>query len=288
VGVYGQDWASYQTAAPDTSGLAFVFVKVTEGVSYVNPEWVAQRDHAKAAGLVWGGYHYPHMANSVQVEADYFLGQVDWRPGDLIVLDWEGYDTANTAVSRAAQAVYKDAWLKYVKARMPHNPVGLYANVDYWRNVDTTSFYGDFLWIATSGRAAGDPGIQADWLFHQYGGGGTDLDYCRLGSVGELRSWAMSFASGSVPEEGDMLDQDTINSWNSMIWGLKHTCEAVQAQVAAQGAAIETLAGLVSAQHEGVDTAQVVAAVQAAIAAAVVKVDVSVAGGPAAAGPVSC
>lgn len=283
--IYGQDWASYQTAAPDTAGLSFAFVKVTEGLSYVNPEWTAQRDHAKAAGLVWGGYHYPHMGNSVQAEADFFLGQVDWQPGDLVVLDWEGYDAANKAVPRAAQAAYKDAWLKYVKQRLPHNPVGMYANVDYWRNVDTSGFYGDFLWIATAGRAAGDPGIQADWLFHQYSDSPVDSDYCRLGSVAELRSWALSFAPGYVPEEGDMLDQQTIDSWNSMIWGLKHTCEAtqsqvssLQAQVAAQQAAITTLAGLVSAQHAGVDTAQVVAAVQAAISAAVVKVQVDVTG----------
>ncbi|MFE6489437.1 GH25 family lysozyme, partial [Streptomyces sp. NPDC057757] len=75
MGIYGQDWASYQSAQPDTGGLAFVFTKITEGTGYINPRWVAQRDHAKANGLVWGGYHYPHMGNSPQAEADYFLAQ---------------------------------------------------------------------------------------------------------------------------------------------------------------------------------------------------------------------
>ncbi|MFH8380629.1 glycoside hydrolase family 25 protein [Kitasatospora sp. NPDC018058] len=199
MGIYGQDWASYQDAQPDTSGLSFVFTKITEGTSYINPRWVAQRDHAKASGLVWGGYHYPHMANSPQAEADYFLAQVNWRPGDLIVLDWEGYDPANQDVSRSAQLAYKEAWLRYVKSRMPNNPVGMYANVDYWKKVDTTGFYGDFLWIATVGRSAGDPGIQAPWLFHQYSDQPLDSDYCHLGSVGELRAWALSFA-GSAPD----------------------------------------------------------------------------------------
>ncbi|MET8624528.1 glycoside hydrolase family 25 protein [Kitasatospora sp. NPDC004669] len=199
MGIYGQDWASYQDSQPDTSGLSFVFTKVTEGTGYINPRWVAQRDHAKANGLVWGGYHYPHMANSPQAEADYFLSQVAWQPGDLIVLDWEGYDQANQNVSRADQAAYKEAWLRYVKQRMPNTPVGMYCNTDYWRNVDKTSYAGDFLWIATAGRAAGDPGIQANWLFHQYSDQPVDSDYCHHGSVDELRAWASSFASPSTP-----------------------------------------------------------------------------------------
>ncbi|MFF7725234.1 glycoside hydrolase family 25 protein [Streptomyces sp. NPDC008001] len=190
MGIYGQDWASYQPSTPDTTGLSFVFVKITEGISYVNPKWPRQRDHAKAAGLVWGAYHYPHMANHPHGEADYFLDQVAWRPGDLVVLDWEGYDDANRGVPRPQQAAYKESWLRYVKGRLPGHRVGMYCNVDYWLHVDRTGFYGDFLWIATAGRPAGAPGIQADWLFHQYSDAGVDRDYCHLRSVDELRAWA--------------------------------------------------------------------------------------------------
>ena len=199
MGIYGQDWASYQSATPDTSGISFAFVKVTEGTGYTNPLWVQQRDHAKANGLVWGGYHYPHMANAPQTEADYFLSQVTRKPGDLIVLDWEGYDTANSGVSHARQAAYKDTWLRYVKSKMPHNPVGMYCNTDYWRNVDTSSYYADFLWIATAGLPAGSPGIQAPWLFHQYSASTVDKDYCHLGSTAELRDWALSFQPAPAP-----------------------------------------------------------------------------------------
>ena len=199
MGIYGQDWASYQSAMPDTSGLSFAFTKVTEGTGYVSPVWVQQRDHAKAAGLVWGGYHYPHMGNSVQAEADFFLSQVNWLPGDLVVLDWEGYDASNQAVSLNDQRAYKESWLRYVKGKLPHNPVGMYCNTDYWRGVDTTGFYGDFLWIATANRAAGDPGIQAPWLFHQFSDSPVDRDYCHLGSGAELEAWALSFAAAPKP-----------------------------------------------------------------------------------------
>jgi hypothetical protein len=213
VGIYGQDWASYQSATPDTSGLSFAFVKVTEGLSYVNPKWVSQRDHAKADGLVWGGYAYPHMANDPRAEADFFLSQVAWKPGDMAVLDWEGYDQANQGVSNATKRTYKDAWLRYVKSRLPNNPVGLYVNTDYWLNLDTSSYYADFLWIADYAHPAGQPGIQAPWLFHQYSAATVDKDYCPLASTSALRSWTLSFqptpSPPPTPPEDDMPQQLT-------------------------------------------------------------------------------
>ncbi len=208
MGSYGQDWSSYQEGQPDTSGLAFAFVKITEGLGYTNPRWVTQRNHAKANGLVWGGYHYPHMANDPHAEADAFLAKVAWQPGDLIILDWEGYDPANSGVSKADQLAYKDAWLRYVKTRMPDHPVGMYCNTDYWRNVDTSSYYADFLWIATSGRPAGDPGIQAPWLFHQFTDTPVDTDYCHLAGPDELRSWAMSFTPTTTPTPAPPAEED--------------------------------------------------------------------------------
>ncbi|MGW1198394.1 glycoside hydrolase family 25 protein [Streptomyces sp. NPDC002536] len=210
MGIYGQDWASYQSSTPDTGGLSFAFVKVSEGLSYINPKWASQRDHAKAHGLVWGAYHYPHMANSPSDEADFFLAQVAWQPGDIVVLDWEGYDDANSGVSKARQVAYRDAWLSYVKSRMPDHAVGMYCNLDYWLHVDTTWNCGDFLWIATAGRPAGSPGIQAPWLFHQYSDDGVDRDYCHLRSRAALRDWSLSFQQQPAPPtpryaEDDML-----------------------------------------------------------------------------------
>lgn len=198
-GCWGQDWASYQSATPDTTGLSFFFTKVSEGLGYVNPDFPSQYAHGIAAGLTGGRYHYPHMGNSVTAEGDFFLGHADVQPGDLVVLDWEGYDAASQGVSHARQLAYKDAWLTYVKGRLPHNAVGVYMNVDYLDNVDATGFHGDFLWIATAGKPAGQPGISAPWLFHQYSAATVDHDFCRLDPAA-LRAFAHSFeASPPVP-----------------------------------------------------------------------------------------
>jgi hypothetical protein len=223
MGIYGQDWASYQSATPNTGGLSFAFIKVSEGMTYTNPEWTSQRDHARSGGLVVGYYHYPHMANSPQAEADHFLALAQPRPGELLCLDWEGYDNANSAVPHGTQLAYKEAFLRHLKSAAPHNPVGMYCNTDYGRNVDTTGFFQDFLWIAADGPA-GQPSVNANWLFHQYSSaGGVDQDYCHLGSTAELHTWAESFAP-SAPSgpawpgellrvQQPMLHDDHVRTW---------------------------------------------------------------------------
>jgi hypothetical protein len=294
--IKGIDVAAYQSATFDLTGLDFVFTKVTEGLSYINPRWVQQRDHAKSKGLVWGAYHYPHMANSPVEEADYFLSQVAWQPGDIIVLDWEGYDPANKTVPRARQVAYRDAWLAYVKGKMPGHKVGMYCNTDYWLRVDSTGNCGDFLWIATAGVAAGQPGIKAKWTFHQYStAGNVDHDVAAFPDRAALAAWA----TGLIEEDpmAGMTKQDVHDAvwrvddiaagsteknpgnktWEPQTY-LKGTFEntvRLLTMEAAQTAAIAKLAQLVGSN---VDTAAVVTAVQKAIEDAVVKVSVDVTG----------
>ncbi|MER6778507.1 MULTISPECIES: glycoside hydrolase family 25 protein [unclassified Streptomyces] len=293
MGIYGQDWASYQSNEPSVAGIDFVFTKITEGLGYTSPKWVRQRDHAKRNGLVWGAYHYPHMANDPKAEADFFLSQVAWQPGDIIVLDWEGYDNANAGVSKARQFQYKEQWLRYVKAKMPGHRVGMYANADYWKNVDTTSYCGDFLWIATAGRKAGDPGIKSSWMFHQYGDNPVDKDYCPLSSREELRAWAL-LEEDDMPTaqeiaaavwkyqvtnaaNGRPVALEDVMAWQDKIHNTQ--VEILTRQNAATNAAITALATQLG-QHDNVDTETLVAAVKQAIADAVIHVDVNVTGTP--------
>lgn len=212
MGCLGQDWASYQSATPSTAGLAFAFVKATEGTGYVNPLHAAQVAHARAAGLVVGHYHYPHMATDPAVEAGFFLATAKPQSGDVLVLDWEGYDAANRGVAMGWKVAYKKAWLARVQSLQPVHQVGTYCNTDYL-DQDPQGEYGDFLWIATAGRPAGQPGIAHAWLFHQYGTpGGIDRDYCPLNQP-ELKAWAhakedadMALTDAEWKRLGDLID----------------------------------------------------------------------------------
>ena len=210
--IHGYDVSNYQPEHFPVTGIDFAIVKVTEGLFYTNPKWVAQRDWARQNGLVVGYYHYPHMANSAKEEADFFLNKIAWRPGDIVVLDWEGYDSANRAVSKARQLVYRDEWLAYVKGKMPTHQVGMYSNIDYWTNVDKTSNCGDFLWIATGGRPAGEPGISYPWTFHQYStANNIDHDVASFPTRAALKTWSLARETGGT--DVALTDADAHKVW---------------------------------------------------------------------------
>lgn len=192
----GIDVSSYQSTSYSTAGLSFVGIKVTEGLSYVNPHWVGQRATARAAGLVTIFYAYPHITNSPAAEADYFLSQINLAAGDILCLDWEWY--GQSATEQQARD-YKDAWLAYVRAKAPGHRVIVYADRNSWLNVDTNSNAGDGLWIADY-VTAGQPRVKAKWLFHQYSDQPQDMDVANFATVADLKAWAGAAAPAPTPK----------------------------------------------------------------------------------------
>jgi GH25 family lysozyme M1 (1,4-beta-N-acetylmuramidase) len=180
--VKGIDVASYQSEDYSTKGLDFVFIKITEGSSYVNPKWVDQRQTARDAELVTGFYHFVR-SGSMSGQADYFLSKINLKLGDVLALDWEDPDVSGAD---------KDSWIKYVQGKAPGHRVVLYCNRDYWFNRDATSFCGDGLWVADPGAAAGKPRVEHAWTFHQYStSGGVDHNVGNFASRDKLHTWAV-------------------------------------------------------------------------------------------------
>lgn len=181
--IKGIDVSSYQDGTYSVSGLDFVFVKATEGLSYVNPKQKAETARARKSGLALGFYHFLHPGH-IYAQASYFVEQCLSLPGDMLVADWETCEDGNHASNEE-----KDQFLRIVKELRPaHHKIGLYCNTDYWLNVDKTSQCGDFLWIAAPGTS--HPPIRHPWMFWQTGErGGLDQDVCAMHSRAALRSW---------------------------------------------------------------------------------------------------
>ena len=177
--VKGQDWSGYQPTQPSVSGLSFVFIKATEGTSYVNPHMTAQAAWARKNSLVVGFYHFARPGDT-QAQAQFFVENAVSVEGDLLAIDWE-----DPGVSCAD----KDALLADTKNLRPSHKVLLYCNRYYWLNVDTTSNCGDGLWIADY-VTAGEPRIQAHWTFHQYSDTPLDEDLGNFADVASLKQWA--------------------------------------------------------------------------------------------------
>lgn len=185
--IKGVDVSSAQTTTFDLSGSAFGFVKFTQGTTYVNPKATAQVAHVRSASDVVGKYHF-FLTGNVQAQANYFVSKSAVKPGDVLACDWE----TDPATKKHASGAEKDAFIKAVKKLCPNNRVGLYCNKDFWKNIDTTSYCGDFLWIADPDSAAGSPDVTHAWTFHQYGiSGGMDRNVANFPTRLALSQWTL-------------------------------------------------------------------------------------------------
>lgn len=199
--LHGVDVSSHQTGWSPASDDVFVFVKATEGTSYVNPAHDDQVAVARAAGLVVGHYHWL-VAGKTSAQLDYFIEHANIEPGDLIALDWE--DSSNPSSDE------KDQWIRDAQQRLSGHRVGLYCNRDWWINHDVSSFAGDFLWIAEYGVDA--PNIKADWIFWQYTSTPIDQNVtASFDDVDALRAWAGVSDDGGEPGP----DPDADGAWFS-------------------------------------------------------------------------
>jgi GH25 family lysozyme M1 (1,4-beta-N-acetylmuramidase) len=181
--LHGMDVSAYQSSTYDTEGAAFVFIKTTEGRSYVNPKLGAQTARARDAGLVVGFYHFLWPGNT-GAQAEYFVKHAPLKAGDILAVDWE-----TTSEGTHASNADKDLFIRKVKDLRPAHQVVLYTNRDYWLNVDTTSYAGDGLWIADY-VPAGKPRIKARWRFHQYTSEPHDKNVADFADKAALRAWA--------------------------------------------------------------------------------------------------
>ncbi|MEU9361810.1 GH25 family lysozyme [Streptomyces sp. NPDC048301] len=182
--LHGVDVSAFQTDF-DTDGLDFVFVKATEGRSYVNPKLKSQVKRVRDSECVLGFYHFlwPGHAKS---QAEYFLDHSGAEEGDLLAVDWE-----HTGEGTRASSADKDRFIREVKRLRPGNRVLLYCNRTFWLDHDTSSYAGDGLWIADYGKAAA-PRIEAAWRIHQYTDHPLDKNVADFPDRQSLRSWATS------------------------------------------------------------------------------------------------
>jgi GH25 family lysozyme M1 (1,4-beta-N-acetylmuramidase) len=181
--LHGIDVSAYQSATYDTHGLSFVFIKATEGRSYVNSKLSAQTKHGRDAGLVVGFYHFLWPGN-ITAQAEYFVSHTPEKAGDVLAVDWE-----STGEGTHASNAEKDRFIRKLKELRPHNRVVLYTNRHFWLTVDTTSYAGDGLWIADY-VTAGHPRIKAKWRFHQYTDDPVDKNVANFADKDALREWA--------------------------------------------------------------------------------------------------
>lgn len=120
----------------------FVIMKVTEGTSYVSPDFDRQYQQAKGAGRLLGVYHYSNGGN-VQAEADWFLQNIQGYIGEaILVLDWEA---TNNPTCGSNDKNWCKSWCDYVYSKTGVKPM-VYISKAIMNRISGLGDYG--LWIA--------------------------------------------------------------------------------------------------------------------------------------------
>ncbi len=190
------------------SGKVFAFMKATEGITFDDPKYAANRVDAGSAGVLVGAYHFARPEGSTdkkvrqdaRAEARHFLRVAAPAPGDLYpVLDLEQYGGLNPRRVK----MWTRTWLSKVEKELDVKPL-IYTSPRSWEYyLNDTSEFGDKgygLWIAhyTENPQPDVPGNfwgGNGWSFWQYTSSGrvpgisgnVDLNTGASGAISEFR-----------------------------------------------------------------------------------------------------
>lgn len=142
--------ASHHNGSPDwgaaaADGVRFAIVKATEGQTFVDDQYAANRAQADSLGLPFTAYHFARpdaTANDAVLEADHFLANSALTRRHLVpVLDLEKSGGLSPRKLRA----WAKAWLGRVQQRLGVKAI-IYTSPSFWMNE-----MGNSRWFADNG-----------------------------------------------------------------------------------------------------------------------------------------
>ncbi|MCX4096355.1 glycoside hydrolase family 25 protein [Nocardia sp. alder85J] len=151
------NWSEVRTA-----GHNFAMLKATEGVTYLNPYFVADSVLMRNAGIARGTYHYAHPNQSPEQQAALYAAVVLGQNGPLDlppVLDIEESD----GLAPAALIDWTHRYLNTVQALTGRTPI-VYTYPNFWKSAmaNSTEFTRYPLWIADY-RGNEQPEVPGGW-----------------------------------------------------------------------------------------------------------------------------
>ncbi|GAB4350027.1 MAG: GH25 family lysozyme [Oricola sp.] len=178
--VHGIDVSKYQDTidwqAAKRSGVAFAYIKATEGGDRVDSRFDSHWKQARAAGIHRGAYHFYYFCRPAIEQARWFIRNVPKEKGSLPpVLDMEWNHTSPTCKDRPEPAKVRSEMKIFLDALERHygkRPV-IYTTPDFYERNIAGHFKRDTFWLRTvkANPRVAYPG--RDWTFWQYTGTGV-------------------------------------------------------------------------------------------------------------------
>lgn len=147
------------------AGIVGVIYKATQGTSSSDITYMDQRRMAKAAGLLWGSYHFATGAKTA-LQAQHYLKVASVGPDELFCLDWEDNGGDKMSASQVEE------WITTVEAGLnrPGQCV-LYSGNTAKEALGSSrnTFLGSRrLWLAQYGMTPVPQASWSDWWLWQY------------------------------------------------------------------------------------------------------------------------
>ncbi len=206
--IHGIDVAKYQGsidfAHARANGVAFAFLKATEGGDRVDDNFATNWSKAKAAGLPRGAYHFFYFCRSAAEQAKWFIRNVPREAAALPpVLDMEWNPQSPTCKIRPpADKVRSEmrVFLQMVERHYGKKPI-IYTTPDFFDDNGLASFKGYGWWLRATNEHPDAKYDNHPWLFWQYTGtgrvpgvkGDADINVFR----GDGKSWRAWLAANA-------------------------------------------------------------------------------------------
>lgn len=148
--------------------MGFAFIKATEGIGNVDPQFKRNWKKTKENDMPRGAYHFFIASKDGKLQAENFIRQVSLQPGDLPpVLDVE----QRNGVSKAVLQKEVKKWLATVEDYYGVKPI-IYTNADFYRQNLGSDFDSYPLWVAHYYEKQ-QPRIGRRWQFWQHNDSGN-------------------------------------------------------------------------------------------------------------------
>lgn len=160
------DWRQVRGA-----GVAFAFIKATEGKDMLDPRFDEYWRNARAARVPHAPYHFYYFCSTADEQADWFILNV---PRDSMhlppVLDVEWNSTSKTCRYRPSPVTVRAEMKRFmdrIEAHYGKRPI-IYTSVDFHRDNLEGHFNDYHFWVRSVAKHPRDIYPERRWAFWQY------------------------------------------------------------------------------------------------------------------------
>ncbi len=204
--VHGIDVSKYQQAIDwqkaRSAGVAFAFIKATEGGDRLDDRFIINWHDAKRAGVPRSAYHFYYFCTPAAVQARWFIRNVPKDKGALPhVLDMEWNHKSPSCKFRPSPEKVRaemETFMSMIASHYGRRPI-IYTTVDFHRENLVGHFERDAFWLRSVKAHPRVPYPGRNWVFWQYTGtgrvpginGDADINVF-VGGIDQWRKWLAS------------------------------------------------------------------------------------------------